>query len=96
MYWWDCESKTKTLQSKYVGTHGTDGGLQGEMPIVAMDYNKDATMFAYSAGYDWSKGYNFQCAPNAPHTERKEWIFVHKNGDEVKSKQPLKHIGWEI
>ena len=47
-YLWDKESKRRLKQGK----------LETKSPITACDFSFDGNLFAYSEGYDWSKGIN--------------------------------------
>ena len=44
-YFWDCVKKNKSAEFTY-----------GGIPITAADYSPCGNLFAYSLGYDWSKG----------------------------------------
>lgn len=69
-HFWDKDAK-----------HRLKGYPEVGQSIVATDFNKDGTIFAYAASYDWSKGY----AHNTPQSVNK--IMLHPiTGDECKPK----------
>ena len=46
--YWDKATRTRMTTSKQVG-----------QPITSCSFNHDGKIFAYSVGYDWSKGHEF-------------------------------------
>ncbi|WFD37972.1 RNA export factor gle2 [Malassezia japonica] len=52
------------------------------LPITAIAFNADASIFAYALGYDWHKGY--QSASNEAH------VFIHPVNPEDIKKRPQK------
>lgn len=73
---WDGDAKSRLGQSIHVGLQGGIAGAKGEMPITATGFNANGTLFAYAAGYDWSKGFSRSDA------KRNDWVFVHSIGKE--------------
>jgi mRNA export factor len=51
------------------------------LPITAIDYNSDASLFAYSVSYDWYKGIEFY-NNDSSYQNQKNFIFIHKLLDE--------------
>lgn len=68
---WDKDSKQR-LKAMAKGTH----------PIPCAGYNKDGTIYAYAASYDWSEGHAKHQAATA-----KNYVLLHQPQDsEVKSR----------
>lgn len=54
---------------------------QNRLPVTAIAFNRDATVFAYALGYDWHKGYTQ--ATNEAH------VFIHPvNPEDIKKRPP--------
>jgi len=64
---WDKDSRTKLKTSEAM-----------EQSITTSCFNHNGQIFAYSVGYDWSKGHEF----NNP--QKKNYIFLHSCFDEMK------------
>ncbi|CAJ0908620.1 12409_t:CDS:10 [Entrophospora sp. SA101] len=74
---WDKESKQRIKGFNTVGA-----------PIIATDFNRNGTLFAYAVSYDWSKGYL-----QYPQLPTKNAIFLRAiSDDDVKPKKSTKTI----
>ena len=58
------------------GNGGGQAAAGGEMAITATGFNKDGSLFAYAAGYDWSKGFGGSKA------DREDRVMVHVVGQD--------------
>lgn len=64
---WDKDARTKLKTSEAM-----------EQPITRCAFNHNGQIFAYSVGYDWSKGHEFH------NTTKKNYIFLHSCFDDLK------------
>ncbi|KAG9304958.1 hypothetical protein G9A89_003127 [Geosiphon pyriformis] len=57
------------------------------VPIVATTFNRNGTIFAYGAGYDWSKGYQ---QPTYQTQQTKDAVYLHSVKEEDVKPRPAK------
>ncbi|CAK9297038.1 unnamed protein product [Gordionus sp. m RMFG-2023] len=72
---WDKDSRTKLKSSEIASTPSE------VMPITCCAFNPSGHIFAYSTGYDWSKGHEF----NRP--DKKPAIYMHPAFEELKPRK---------
>jgi len=62
IYFWDKDKKQKLKEFK-----------QMSLPVTDVDFNQDASLFAYAVSYDWSKGIE-----HFKPKQQKPELFIHK------------------
>ncbi|CAG8449358.1 3487_t:CDS:2 [Ambispora gerdemannii] len=73
---WDKDSKQRLKGFSSIGC-----------PIMATTFNRNGSIFAYAAGYDWSKGYQ---QPTYQTQQMKDSIFLHAVKDDDVKPRPAK------
>ncbi|WFD33434.1 RNA export factor gle2 [Malassezia cuniculi] len=82
---WCKESRTRLKTFETKGTMVAPKELfktnPNRLPVTAIAFNRDASVFAYALGYDWHKGYTQ--ATNEAH------VFIHPvNPEDIKKRPP--------